>query len=103
VELILATKDASFAAKEYIGLPENKTAVLAFIEDKNALKAFKKKVKSEDETYIALAKVASSAQKTKREYLISTSPDYSDAWATYAAYWKSKRQISLVIRRINSY
>ena len=91
VELINTAKEASNAGMEYLTtLPGYKVAIQNSVENKEALKEFKAKVKAEDETYIALAKNAQVAQKAKRDYLISSSPEYKQAWDDYMAYNKTK-------------
>jgi len=92
VELITAAKDASIKSYEYLtSLPGYQQAVLESVNDKSALKNFKKKVKTEDETYIDLAKKAGIAQKTKRDYLMSISPEYKKAWEDYNAYRSNQK------------
>ncbi len=87
IELITTAKNASNKSYEYLtSLPGYQPAVLETVNNKSALKDFKKKVKTEDETYIALAAEARTAQKAKRDYLISISPEYKKAWEDYNAY-----------------
>ncbi len=92
IELITTAKNASNKSYEYLtSLPGYQPAVLETVNNKSALKDFKKKVKTEDETYIALAAEASIAQKAKRDYLISISPEYKKAWEDYNAYRSVKK------------
>jgi len=92
IELIIAAKDATNNSYEYLtSLPGYQQAVLESANNKSALKNFKEKVKTEDETYIDLAKKARIAQKTKRDYLNSISPEYKKAWEDYNAYRSNKK------------
>jgi len=91
VELIMAAKDASNKSYEYLtNLPGYEPSVLDMVNNKSALKDFKKKVKTEDETYIALAKETQLAQKAKRDYLFSINQEYKNAWDLIIAYRKNK-------------
>ena len=92
VELITTAKNASNKSYEYLtSLPGYQPAVLETVNNKSALRDFKNKVKTEDETYIALAAEARTAQKAKRDYLISISPEYKKAWEDYNAYRSVKK------------
>ena len=92
VELITAAKETSNKSYEYLtSLPGYQSAVMESVNNKSALKDFKEKVKTEDETYIALAAEARTAQKAKRDYLNSISPEYKKAWEDYNAYWSDKK------------
>ncbi len=89
VDLILDAKEKTNASYEYLtSLPGYTEAVMK--NDKEALAAWKAKVKAEDETYIDLRKKASAAQKIKQDYLISISPEYKEALETYRAYRSRK-------------
>ncbi|MCZ6692581.1 MAG: hypothetical protein O6939_01635 [Bacteroidetes bacterium] len=92
IELITTAKNASNKSYEYLtSLPGYQPAVLETVNNKSALRDFKNKVKTEDETYIALAAEARTAQKAKRDYLISISPEYKKAWEDYNAYRSVKK------------
>jgi hypothetical protein len=91
VKAIKQDKAARTAAYNYMtSLPEYEEAVKASADDMSAFKAWKMKVKTEDEKYITLANMADSAHREKTAYLSNKYPEYKTAYQEFSALRSAK-------------